>query len=347
MEKQKILHILSSNEFTNIENSICHSIEILKDNFSFAYTSPNGQISKYLRANQINYLPIDKIDYKSISEVVDSYSPDVIHAHDYEACLLASKFSKNIKIIAQLHQEPENINSFSFKSLTFKNACKHFKKIIWPSENSKNSFKYIKDFEEKCITISPAIDCEKVIEKSNVSSENADIQFDLLMFVEDMTFEEIKKVINILALLQGRGFTFKFGAISSKNSDESIQNYLKETGVEDSFIWINKYENYHNILSKAKILFIAKKYEETPLYALEANALGVPVLSVFCNGLKNIIQNEYNGFLADNEYDLANFAARMLDDRHLWLLLSTNALTNADNQNNLEKYTSDLMNLYR
>lgn len=169
----------------------------------------------------------------------------------------------------------------------------------------------------------------------------------MLMFVDDMSLEEIQKVINILALLQGRGFTFKFGAISSNPFNEQIQSYLKETGVSDSFIWINKVESYHTLLSNAKILFISKKYEETPIYALEANALGVPVISVFCNGLKSIIQNEFNGFLADNEYDLANFAARLLDDKHLWLLLSTNALTNADNQNNIEKYKSDLINLYK
>lgn len=347
MEKQKILHLLSSNKYTATENLICHSISILKDDFKFAYASPNGQISKYLRTNEVNYLPIEKMDYKSISEVINSYSPDIIHAHDYDTCILASKFSNNRKIIAQLHEEDENFKTFSFKSLAFKNSCKHFTKVIWPSENSKNNFRYIKTIKEKSITITPSIDCEKIIEKSNLSAETTEVQFDMLMFVDYMSIEEIQKVINILALLQGRGFTFKFGAISSNPFNEKIQSYLKETGVSDSFVWINKSESYHNLLSKAKILFIAKKYEETPIYALEANALGVPVISVFCNGLKNIIQNEYNGFLADNEYDLANFAARLLDDRHLWLLLSTNALTNAANQNDIEKYKTELINLYK
>ena len=185
-----------------------------------------------------------------------------------------------------------------------------------------------------------------IVKSANNENENA-VNFDIVMFVENMSTEKIKNVINILALLQGRGFSFKFGAISSVNFDEEIQIYLKETGVADSFIWVNKTENYHNILSKAKILFIAQEYFETPIFALEALALGVPILSVFSNGLKTIIQNEFNGFLANNEYDLANFAARMLDDRHLWLLLSTNALTNADNQNNIEKYKEDLINLYK
>ena len=347
MEKPKILHLLSSNKFTNTENFICHSMSILKDDFKFAYASPNGQISKYLRTNEINYLPVEILDYKAISEVINSYSPDIIHAHDFNTCILASKFSKNVKIIAQLHEEDENFKTFSFKSLAFKNACKHFNKIVWPSENSKNNFRYAKNIEEKSFLIPPAIDCEKTIEKSNHPTDTNELQFDMLMFVDDMSLEEIQKVINILALLQGRGFTFKFGAISSNPFNEQIQSYLKETGVTDSFIWINKVESYHSLLSKAKILFISKKYEETPIYALEANALGVPVISVFCNGLKSIIQNEFNGFLADNEYDLANFAARLLDDRHLWLLLSTNALTNADNQNDIEKYKSDLINLYK
>ena len=72
----------------------------------------------------------------------------------------------------------------------------------------------------------------------------------------------------------------------------------------------------------------------------------MPILSFFCNGLKNIIQNEFNGFISNNEFDIANFAARMLDDRQLWLLLSTNSLTNSDNQNNLDEYLQQLKNLY-
>lgn len=348
MSKSKILHLLSSNNFTNIENIISQSINILNNDFEFAYASPNGQISKVLRSKGINYLPIENWDLKTITNLIEAYSPDIIHAHDYEACHIASKFSKSIKVVAQIHTDSEDMKKTTLKSLSFRNVSKHFPKIVWPSEYVKNNYKYfdIKHNSEKHILISPAVDCESVIEKSNSQLEENTTQFDMLMFIDDMNIEEIKNVINILALLQGRGFTFKFGAISSNIPNAEISEYLKETGVADSFIFINKPDNYYNILSKSKILFIGKKYEDTPIYALEAGALGVPVLSVFCNGLKSIIQNEFNGFLANNEYDLANFAARMLDDRHLWLLLSTNALSTSYVQNDLEKYKTELINLY-
>ena len=348
MSKSKILHLLSSNNFTNIENTISQSIKILENDFEFAYASPSGHISKILRSKEVNYLPIENWDLKTISNLIETYSPDVIHAHDYESCHIASKFSKSIKVIAQIHTDSEDMKKTSLKSLSFKNASKHFPKIVWPSEYVKNSYKYfdIKQDTQKNIIISPAVDCEAVIEKSNINTEENPTQFDMIMFIDDMETEEIKKIINILALLQGRGFTFKFGAISSNIPNTEISEYLKETEVSDSFVFINKADNYYNILSKTKILFIGKKYEDTPIYALEAGALGVPVLSVFCNGLKSIIQNEFNGFLANNEYDLANFAARMLDDRHLWLLLSTNALSTSYIQNDLAKYKNELINLY-
>ena len=348
MSKTKVLHLLSSNKFTNTENTISQSMKILENDFDFAYASPNGQISKVLRSKELNYLPIENWDLKTISNLIETFSPDIIHAHDFEACHIASKFSKSIKVIAQIHTDSEDMKKITLKSLSFKNASKHFPKIVWPSEYVKNSYKFFdaKQDNQKNILISPVVNCESVIEKSN-STEETPTPFDMLMFIDEMEIEEIKKVINILALLQGRGFTFKFGAISSNIPNTEITEYLKETGVADSFIFINKPDNYYNILSKTKILFIGKKYEDTPIYALEAGALGVPVLSVFCNGLKSIIQNEFNGFLANNEYDLANFAARMLDDRHLWLLLSTNALSTSYVQNDLEKYKNELINLYK
>ncbi len=350
MSKTKILHLLSSNKFSNVENTISHSIEILNDSdeFEFAYASPMGQISKVLRSKGINYLPVEKFDYKAISTIIEQYSPDIIHAHDYEACNIASKFSKTSKVIAQIHIDSEDMKKTTFKSLNFKNASKNFYKIVWPSNTVKNNYRFhnaVSD-EHKNLILAPAVDCESVISKATPSEETANTNFDMIMFADDMGNDEIKKVINILALLQGRGFTFKFGAISSNPVTPEIADYLKETGISDSFFYINKTDNYYPILAKAKILFIAKEYENTPIYALEAEALGVPVLSVYCNGLKSIIQNEFNGFLANNDYDLANFAARMLDDRNLWLLLSTNALSSSYIQNDLNKYKNNLENLY-
>ena len=58
LSKNKILHLLSSNNFTNIENTISQSMKLLENDFEFAYASPNGQISKILSSKEVNYLPI-------------------------------------------------------------------------------------------------------------------------------------------------------------------------------------------------------------------------------------------------------------------------------------------------
>lgn len=346
MENCKVLHLLSTNKFTDIENTILQSIELLKEVCTFAYASPSGQISKILRKNEINYLPLENMDFKSISSVIESYAPNIIHAHGLNACILASKFSKKIKIIAHIHEDIEAFHKFSKESFKFNSISKCFEKIIWPSEESLNNYKYKKNIIEKSIILRKAINCENVIKKSTSCEKDAIEIFDIILFAESITNDEFTKIINILGLLKGRGFTFKCGVFSSIHLSETFSSYINECDLSDSIFFINNSDEYHSILSKSKILFIAENHEEIPIYALEANALGVPILSLFSNGLKKIVQNEFNGFLANNEFDLANFAARMLDDKHLWLLLSTNSLTNSDNQNKFEDYIEQLKILY-
>lgn len=224
----RILHLLSSKRFTDVENTIIQSIKLLKDDCEIAYASPTGPISRVLRENEINYLPLEKMDFKSISGVVESYAPNVIHAHDFEACIFASKFSKNTKVIAHIHEDSESFHKFSKDSLSFKTASKHFTKIIWPSEESLNNYKFNKTIADKSTFLRKAINCEEVIKKSTLNENDKTIFFDILLFPDDTDNEAFMKFINILGLLKGRGFSFKCGVLSIISLRETFAPYIKE-----------------------------------------------------------------------------------------------------------------------
>ena len=228
MKNCKILHLLNSKKFTDIENTIVQSMELLKDDCETAYASPSGSVSKVLRKREINYLPLDKMDLKSISNVVESYAPDIIHAHGLEACILASKFSKNIEIIAHIHEDLESFHKLSKNSLIFKSASKHFAKIIWPSEKSFKNYKYNKIIDEKSIFLRKAINCEDVIKKSTLDENDKTNFFDILLFSDNIDDETFIKIINILGLLKGRGFSFKCGVFSTMSLNETFAPYIKE-----------------------------------------------------------------------------------------------------------------------
>ncbi|MBQ8298582.1 MAG: hypothetical protein IJX99_01710 [Clostridia bacterium] len=228
MGNYRILHLLSSKIFTDIENTIVQSIDFLKNDCEIAYASPTGPISRILRKKEINYLPLENMDLKSISNIIKTFAPNVIHAHDFKACILASKFSKDIKIIAHLHEDTESFHKFSKESLLFKSASKHFTKIIWPSEEMFKNYKYSKSLIEKSVFLRKAINCEDVIKKSTLSEKDVPNFFDILLFYDKINDELFMKFINIMGLLKGRGFSFKCGVISSFPLAESFSSYIKE-----------------------------------------------------------------------------------------------------------------------
>ena len=92
----KILHLLASNKYSGAENVVCQIIDMFKNEIEMAYCSPNGPIENTLKDKQITFLPLSKLSKSEIQKIINTYKPDVIHAHDVKASIVASGFAKKI-----------------------------------------------------------------------------------------------------------------------------------------------------------------------------------------------------------------------------------------------------------
>ena len=70
------------------------------------------------------------------------------------------------------------------------------------------------------------------------------------------------------------------------------------------------------LLNKAKLLIHTSQFETFGLVAIEANAMGVPVLSINNGSLMEIIENNKNGYLSENLVDknVNNFVDSLLNE---------------------------------
>ena len=87
----KVLHILNSNKYSGAENVVITIIKNMPQNFECCYLSCSGPIEKTLLENGIRFKLVDKLSINAIKRVVKEFSPDIIHAHDFKASVLASK----------------------------------------------------------------------------------------------------------------------------------------------------------------------------------------------------------------------------------------------------------------
>ena len=82
------------------------------------------------------------------------------------------------------------------------------------------------------------------------------------------------------------------------------------------------------------------------MVALEAIALGVPIVSTPTDGLKVLIRNGENGFLSDNNEEFADILINVLQDDELRSKLSQGQLARSKEVNNIDNYKATLKKVY-
>jgi D-inositol-3-phosphate glycosyltransferase len=99
---------------------------------------------------------------------------------------------------------------------------------------------------------------------------------------------------------------------------KTIENEIEQTGLKNNVQFLNSatQEQLINEYNKAKIVVHASQYETFGLIALEANACGVPVVSINQGPLKETIENGQNGYIAESFEDenLILFCKNILSD---------------------------------
>ena len=94
------------------------------------------------------------------------------------------------------------------------------------------------------------------------------------------------------------------------------------------------------------ILVLASRNEGLGLVQVEAMGYGIPVLGRDVGGITEILENGYNGFVIEDEYDLAQKISLLATDRELYKRLSANARETYESKFTLEKMCDAYKKLY-
>ena len=118
-------------------------------------------------------------------------------------------------------------------------------------------------------------------------------------------------------------------------------------------IFLNNFEkNNLGLISQSDILVIAsQKYESFGYTAIEAMSFKKPVICSKIGGLKEIVENNYNGLLVEpnSENDLANAILSLINDENKIEKLGINGwnlyLSNYNSKIMAENYYNSLNNI--
>lgn len=340
----KILHLLSSTSYSGAENVVCQIIDMFtKETCEMCYCSPFGLIDKTLKEKSIKYLPLKKLKQKYVKRVIKEYKPDIIHAHDVKASIIASNFSKKVKIISHIHGNDERkMGKLTLKSFLYNFVSNKFDKIVWVSNSSLDNYYFKNKVKDKSLILHNIININNLIKKSSLDSNNYD--YDIIYLGRLSEIKNPLRSLQILKEVVKYKPELKCAFIGNGPLIETCKKFVEDNKLNNNIEFLGFISNPYKILSNSRLVLMSSINEGTPMVLLESFALGIPLISTKIDGAVELLKNEHMGELYETNEEATTKILKVLNnDRSYYKDYLVNFSINF---NNVDKYKEKLMNIY-
>lgn len=333
----KVLHLISTNVFSGAENVACQIIKLFSndDKYKMVYCSTIGSNKESLENRKIEVLPLEKFNYACVKKAIEEFKPDIIHAHDARASIMAAVCVKKetIKIISHIHGNHENMRKFGVKTFLYNRTSRKYNKIIWVSGSAFNDYYYKNKIARKSIVLYNVINSDEVYEKVEIDKNN--YNYDII-YLGRLTYPKNPiRLLEIIAKVKEKYQNLKVAIVGSGELQEEVKRKIEELHLKDCITLYGFLPNPYKILKSSKIMLMTSRYEGTPMCALEAIALNIPIVTTRTDGLKEIVKDGVTGYLSD--------ANEVLCEKILYLLENPEELK--EMKIDIEKYNKEINNL--
>lgn len=341
---KKVLHILSDVFFSGAENMVCQIVDMFRGEYDMVYVSPDGPIRQALEARNVAYRPIAAVTPKEIGRVIAEEQPDIVHAHDMKASFAAALACGKTPLISHIHNNGFDSRKVSPKTIAYLLVSGKFRHIFWVSPSAMRSFRFYGAVKEKSSVLRNVIRMDALREKA-AEAENQ-TPYDILFLGRMSEPKNPLRLIKVLNLVHDRYPQLQAAIVGKGDMEPQVREAVAASGAQGYIHLLGYQENGYGLLKHAKLMIMTSLWEGTPMCALEAMALGVPIVSTPVDGLCDLVGPGKTGFLEETDEGLADRCLEIIRDDGLRAELSQNTLAKANMILNLESYKSELRRVY-
>ena len=297
----------------NIDSSKFETIIIhgKKDNTNFNNDKGKG-VKEYFLPIERNISPLK--DLKCLIKawrIIRKENPDIIHGHSAKGGLIANFLgfflkSKTVFHTPQAYSYLSTSNKFKRHFFIFiERFLKNRNSVLLASSESElqRGLVDIKYSKDKALLFNNCI--EKIELNTNYSYSEYNLpenyictvgrpsyQKNIEMMVE--IIKEVKKTIpDIHLVVMGLG-------VVSPNT-ENVKRLITKYNLEENTTlidWIER-DKIFGIVKKSKFYLSTARYEGLPYAIIESLALSKAIIATDCDGNRDLVKNNYNGYLID------------------------------------------------
>ena len=342
----KVMHLLQSGKFSGAENVVCQIISMFRDeaDIEMVYCSKDGQIRDALKERDIRFFPMSKLCVLEVKRIIKEYKPDIIHAHDMNASFTAALACGRTTLISHIHNNSFDSRNISVKAIAYLFAALKSKHIFWVSESSFNGYYFHKWFSRKSSVLYNILDINGLYQKMKLDQN--EYTYDVV-YLGRLTYpKNPQRLMSVLKVATERYSKLSIAIVGSGDLEQETRALCKKYGLESNVTFLGFQSNPLKILCDSKVMVMTSRWEGTPMCALEAMALGVPIVSTPVDGLKDLVVNGENGYLFDDDDRLANALVNISTESSLHDRLSKRQIDMSIEYNSIENYKKEICRAY-
>jgi len=258
-----------------------------------------------------------------LEESLDLKNFDIIHAHYWLSGLVAKEISNELTIpfIFTSHSLGVFLDGYNKERVDCEKIVMTSSDLVTASsvfETMLITDTYKVD-ENKIRKITPGVDRELFSPDLSVKKENIFLSIGRIQEqkgqLETLEFlNNFKKIENDFKCIFVGGPSGKYGNEYLDNLKQTVEDFNLDKHVK--FLDSLPQTKIIELLNKSKLLIHTSQFETFGLVAIEANTMGVPVLTTNNGSLMEIIENNKNGYLSEKLIDgnVNNFVKNLLND---------------------------------
>lgn len=340
----RVLHVLATNKYSGAENVVCQIIKMFQGEIEMSYCSPDGDIADSLKEKGVQFFPLKKLSVGELRKVIKEYEPDIIQAHDVSASIVAAMCFSGKRVISHIHGNDVKMSRFSKKSIFFAAFTPFFFNVLFVSKSCLEDFKFKGLVNKKSRILYNIISLDDVLSKAQQQESNE--KYDIVYVGRIGEPKNPLRIVDVLNKAIKEDNSIKCALIGSGSMFDETKQKIKEYGIENNVKMLGFMSNPFPILSKAKVFLMTSRFEGTPMVALEAQALGIPIVSTPVDGLKDIVINDENGYLSNEDNELARKLLQIVTDDVFRENLKQKAKEFSNKYNDVNSYKKVLLKCY-
>lgn len=344
----KVMHVLNSRIYSGAEKVVCQIIKSFEsvEGMEMVYCSPDSQIVRQMLAEQgVTFLPIETMSTGNLKQVIQEQKPDLIHAHDMRASFFSALCCGKIPLVSHIHNNAYDARGLSPKTIAYLLAGFKAKHILWVSNSSYEGYAFHKLFTKKSSVLYNIIDTDQIFAKKAQDENTYDYD---MIYVGRLTFQkDPQRLMRLCARLKERKPDLKVAIVGTGELEAEVKELCRELNLQENVQFLGFQSNPIKMVHDTKAMILTSRWEGTPMCALEAMALGTPVVSTPSDGMKDLIDDGINGYLTDDDEVMAEKLLKIMTDDAHRKMLSENAKEKFARINDAPKYQQAIAACYR